>query len=57
MGIRKKEIVVAQLKAIGVVVNDRVSKMIDNVASALNEKDAWLLTQAKDDIKTLLESK
>ena len=48
MGAEKKRLVIAQLEAMGITVTAWLSKAIDEVVAALNEKRAWLTENAKD---------
>lgn len=54
LGAEKKAKVVAQLEAMGVTVNDRLSTMIDNVVKYLNAKSGWFADKAGDAAQTAL---
>lgn len=51
MGTEKKAKVIAQLEAMGITVTKKISKLIDDTVTYLNDKGAWLTSDATDKLK------
>lgn len=55
MGAEKKAKVVAQLEAMGITVNEKLSASIDKIVAFLNEKSGWLVESASDTAKDAID--
>ena len=56
LGEEKKAIVVAQLEAMGIAVDTRLSGQIDSIVKYLNANSGWLAESAADMAKTAAAS-
>jgi len=54
MGAEKKAKVIAQLEAMGIKVNSRLSSEIDKIVAYLNEKSGWFADEATDAVSDIV---